>query len=117
MIINLYLIQISKITRSGFLPTGIQNIGCFFPMCLVMSNKWDASCQIENLFLYSVQGKIVYVVHVPVQLLNLLISIVWTLDTGYFRIIIVHGGPMYVALLGYPCPRIYIPGDVYNSNC
>lgn len=33
----------------------------------------------------------------------------------YVKVIVLGGGSMFVAILGNPCPRIYIPTNVYTS--
>lgn len=38
-------------------------------------------------------------------------------NVQYCRIIIVRGGAMFVAFVGNPCTRIYIPTNVHTSIC
>lgn len=38
-------------------------------------------------------------------------------NVQYCRIIIVRGGPVFMAFVGNPSPRIYIPTNVHTSIC
>lgn len=43
-------------------------------------------------------------------------SVVWVTFFPY-GVVIVRGGPMFVAFVGNPCPRISIPMNIYTSIC
>lgn len=36
---------------------------------------------------------------------------------AYYGFTIVCGGPMFMAFVGYPCPQIYIPTNLYSVIC